>query len=248
LAVTGESEPEQRPWLIHLDRCASTSTWALDHAEALAHGAVVFTRDQTAGRGRGGKRWLAPEGVLTATVVLRQEGALPTLALAAGLAVCHAIEDRMPGLDLGLKWPNDVLLSGRKLAGVLCERRRGVVAVGLGCNLDPRWGEDPDGLRFAISQQPASLAEHGPVPADLDLLDGLRRYLLEAAGLLAAAGWEPLAEAWRRRDVLRGREVSIDAGGQQHHGLASGIDGEGRLLLRDGDGLTAVSSGHVARW
>ena len=99
-----------RPWLIELETCPSTSTWALEHCAALAHGACVWTQRQTAGRGRGGSSWKAPAGVLTASFVLHLKTATPQLSLAAGLAVCHAIEDLCPGMHVGLKWPNDLWL------------------------------------------------------------------------------------------------------------------------------------------
>jgi BirA family biotin operon repressor/biotin-[acetyl-CoA-carboxylase] ligase len=234
------------PWLIELPTCTSTNTWVLDHAQALAHGAVVWTRQQTAGRGRGSNRWLAPEGVLTATVVLIQPDPPPQVALAAGLAVVHACEDLQPGLDLRLKWPNDVLRQGCKLAGVLCERADAVLAVGIGLNVDPRWDLDAAHLPFAVGERrPAALAEAGPPPPMVDLLEGLRRYLLEAAGLLRARGFTPLAQAWRQRDALLGRQLVIDDGGRRLSGISDGIDDHGRLRLRQGDEVLACTGGHV---
>src|SRR4051812_28776951 len=94
------------------------------HANALAHGACVWTQRQLAGRGRGSNRWFSPPGVLTASFSLTLPGALAArqLSLAAGLAVCHAVEDAVPRARVRLKWPNDCFLEDRKLAGVLCER------------------------------------------------------------------------------------------------------------------------------
>ena len=89
--MSTDDDSSPRPWLITLPTCGSTNSWVLERAEALAHGAVVMTHRQTAGRGRGANRWHAPSGVLTATVVLHQPDALPQLALAAGLAVVHAV-------------------------------------------------------------------------------------------------------------------------------------------------------------
>lgn len=250
-----------RPWLIELETCPSTSSWALERIDALAHGACVWTRKQTAGRGRNGSTWVAPAGVLTASFVLHLRSSTPQIALAAGLAVCHAVEDRCPGLRVGLKWPNDCVLSnpeGRpgKLAGILCERAqgqtgRGSVVVGIGLNLDPRWDETHESLLLAVgrSYPPTSIAEHAPeVPPMLDLLDGLRRYLLEAAGLLQADQWHTIIGSWRERDVLHGRALVVSTGADEVSGRATGIDDQGRLTLDRDDGPVALTSGSITTW
>ena len=231
-------------WLIDLDTCPSTSTWALAHREALAHGAVVHTAHQSAGRGRSGKVWLAPPGVLTASVVLRLEAAVDPgrLALAAGLAVVHACEDLVPGLRLGLKWPNDVWLAERKLAGVLCEGADdGALVVGIGLNRDPAWRPE-DG---ALAARSASLASAGPPPDPLVLLAALRRYLLEAAGLIAAGGWPRLLPALRARDALGGRRLRIVDGMRVIAGTAAGLGDAGELLVDTAEGRIGVRAGHV---
>jgi BirA family biotin operon repressor/biotin-[acetyl-CoA-carboxylase] ligase len=243
------------PWLIELETCPSTNSWALDHIEALAHGACVWTRRQTAGRGRGSSRWLAPTGVLTASFVIHQRHATPQLSLAAGLAVCHAVEDLCPGLRIGLKWPNDCMLNGGKLAGLLCERPHGqagrdAVVVGIGLNVDPHWDQDREALLLAVgrSYAPTSLAEHATAPAMEDLLTGLRRYLLEAAGLLQAEQWHRIVDQWRDRDVLHGRELVVATGADQLSGRATGIDDQGRLTMQRGDGPLALTSGSIVSW
>ena len=244
-----------RPWLIELETCPSTNTWALEHGEALAHGACVWTRRQTAGRGRNGSAWIAPAGVLTASFALHQRHATPQLALAAGLAVCHAVEDLCPALRVGLKWPNDCVVSTggepRKLAGILCERSaKDTVVVGIGLNVDPHWAEDRDSLLLAVGRTypPTSLAEHAAPPAMEDLLDGLRRYLLEAAGLLQADQWHRIVDSWRDRDVLQGRELVVATGADELKGRATGIDDQGRLTLDRSDGPVALTSGSITAW
>ena len=231
-------------WLIALESCPSTNTWALEHLEALAHGACVWTTRQTAGRGQHGRTWLAPAGVLTASFALELATAVPAtrLALAAGLAIAHAVEDLAPGAPLTLKWPNDCLLAGRKLAGVLCERAHaapGRVVVGIGLNLDPRWAEPPPGLA------PASVAEVAPAPDMPAMLAALRRYLLEACGLLAAGGWPRLLPALRARDHLRARALVVQDAGGRHVGTGAGLDDEGRLLIDGPAGRRALASGSV---
>ncbi len=227
------------PWLITLDEVPSTNTWCLERWQALAHGAMVWTPKQTGGRGRGGKSWAAPAGVLTASCVLH----LPTdpgpLALAAGLAVLHTAEDLAPGLRCGIKWPNDLVVGRRKLAGVLVERPTAQVAVvGVGLNLSASWEGD-------LAQQRTSLVEHGATATDpLTALTILRRYLLEAAGLVRAGGFSALLPSLRERDVLRGDLITIDDGGRLRQGTAGGIDPSGRLLVDD----VPVISGSVVAW
>ncbi len=250
-----------RPWLIELETCPSTSTWALERIDALAHGACVWTRRQTAGRGRNGSTWVAPDGVLTASFVLHLRSSTPQIALAAGLAVCHAVEDRCPSLHVGLKWPNDCVLTGAdgrsgKLAGILCERAtgqtgRGSVVVGIGLNVDPKWDDSPAALLLATSTAypPTSLAEHATgLPTTIDLLDGLRRYLLEAAGLLHADHWPRIIGSWRERDVLHGRQLVVSTGADQVSGQATGIDDQGRLTLTRDGGPVALTSGSITSW
>lgn len=245
-------------WLIDLPTCPSTSTWALERIDALAHGACVWTTRQTAGRGQNGATWYAPPGVLTASFVLDVPSSVPVtqLALCAGLAVAHAVEDLAPPASaekIALKWPNDCLLMGRKLAGVLCERPTGgggrAVVVGIGLNLDPQWEQTPAALPLAADARlaPASMAELGAVPAMPDMLAALRRYLLEATGLLAANGWRQVLPHLRERDGLLGRTVTVRAAGVEVTGQAEGIDDDGRLLLATADGRRSFASAHILR-
>jgi BirA family biotin operon repressor/biotin-[acetyl-CoA-carboxylase] ligase len=232
---------EATPWLIALERVDSTNTWALARWQALAHGAVVWTACQTAGRGRAGRTWAAPPGVLTCSVALHLPTDAGQLALAAGLAVAHACEDRLPaGRPVGIKWPNDLMVGGRKLAGILVERPSPTVAVvGIGLNCAPVW-DDPD-----LAARCIGLTELGAtVEAGPALAGAIRQYLLEAAGVLRIHGLAPLLPALRARDVLTGRTVLIEDGDRRLGGMAGGLDDHGRLVV-DGQ---AIASGHVASW
>jgi BirA family biotin operon repressor/biotin-[acetyl-CoA-carboxylase] ligase len=232
-------------WLVELDSCASTSTWALEHLDVLAHGAVVVTRRQTAGRGREGRVWQAPPGTLTCSVVLDPARADPrAVALAAGLACINAVIDHQPDLDrqLLIKWPNDVLLLHRKLAGILCEVAQGRLVVGIGLN---RVAELPEALPAAAT----SLHQHGLPPDEATLIASIRSYLLEAVGLLGARGLAPLLPQLRARDALLGRSLSVETRSGTMHGIAGGIDEQGRLLLIvAAGGIAAVEAGHITAW
>jgi BirA family transcriptional regulator, biotin operon repressor / biotin---[acetyl-CoA-carboxylase] ligase len=230
-------------WLTDLESCASTNSWALEHLDRLRHGDVVSTARQLAGRGRDGRAWVAPPGTMTFSVVLDPGAAdARSLALAAGLACIHAVTDFIPGLGakLAIKWPNDVLLEHRKLAGILCEASGGRLVVGIGLN------------RVAVL--PAELAatslhEHGEAPADMVLLAAIRGYLLEAVGLCGLRGLAPLLPQLRARDVLLGRSVSVETRQGRIDGTGGGIDATGRLLvIVPGGGIAEVDAGHVTGW
>ncbi|MGH2853151.1 MAG: biotin--[acetyl-CoA-carboxylase] ligase [Solirubrobacteraceae bacterium] len=218
---------------LHLRRTDSTN----ERARALAlagapHGTLVSAAEQTAGRGRQGRRWSAPAGrALLMSLLLRDPPAL--LPLAAAVAVCDIAGD-----DTRVKWPNDVVVPRgdllAKLAGVLIEGRpqEGWAVLGIGLNVAVRIEELPPELRgtAASLEQPPEAIE----PLLARLLTALERRLGEPAG--------QILDAWRARDALRGREVSW-AGG---HGRAEGIDGHGRLVVRlPGGGHTPLDAGEV---
>jgi BirA family biotin operon repressor/biotin-[acetyl-CoA-carboxylase] ligase len=214
---------------LHLRATTSTN----DRARALAaagapHGTLVTAAEQTAGRGRQGRTWSAPPGrTLLLSLVLRDPPAL--LPLAAAIAVAD-----VAGGEALIKWPNDVLLGGRKVAGILAEGRPqdGWAVLGIGVNVALRIGDLPPELHD-------SAGTLGLEPADLE--PALQR-LLGALERTLAMGDAELLEAYRRRDALRGQEVSW-AGGR---GRATGIDGEGRLVVELSDGRrTQLSAGEV---
>jgi BirA family transcriptional regulator, biotin operon repressor / biotin---[acetyl-CoA-carboxylase] ligase len=249
-------------WLHWLDRCHSTNSWATDHAAQLQHGDVVFTRQQTAGRGQQGRIWYAPAGVLTASFVLDRLPVtqLPGLSLAAGLAVIYAIADLIPDCHqtLMLKWPNDVVCDRCKLAGILCEASSGQSSkisraiVGIGLN---RWvdfaesGLEPNQIGHPVSLHQISSV----VPDELAVLERLRYYLLQVADLLTRAGdssenvgLTSLLPELHRRDALRDRTVTLDLPNRSITGQAIGIDAIGRLQIRMSEGkVQAFSSGRV---
>jgi BirA family transcriptional regulator, biotin operon repressor / biotin---[acetyl-CoA-carboxylase] ligase len=253
-------------WLHWLETCPSTNTWAIHNAGHLHHGDVIFTQKQTAGRGQNDRTWHSPAGVLTASVVLTQIPSvqLPELSLAAGLAVIYAVEDLVVDCQnrFRLKWPNDVLFNGRKLAGILCEASsfgaEGRVVVGIGLN---RCVEIKHETLKAISHQIVSLHQvSATVPTELELLEKFRSYLMQLAGLLryknnepdhqahyqAHHGFSALLPSLRNRDALNGQTITLAVGQQSIMGQAAGISDRGHLLLRlqNGD-IQAFASGHI---
>jgi BirA family biotin operon repressor/biotin-[acetyl-CoA-carboxylase] ligase len=214
---------------LHLRVTTSTN----DRARALAqegapHGTLVTAGEQHAGRGRQGRTWSAPPGrALLLSLVLRDPP--PLLPLAAAAAVAD-----VAGAQAQIKWPNDVLLDGRKVAGILAEGRphEGWAVLGIGVNVALRVDELPAELH-------ATAGTLGLTPADLE--PTLER-LLAAIERTLALDSVALLEAYRARDALRGQEVAWAEG----RGRAAGIDGAGRLVVElPGGGRTALSAGEV---
>lgn len=205
-----------------------------DRARELAAGGappftVVVAEAQSEGRGRGGRRWHSPEGLgLWISVLLRPcaADAARLASLLVGVAASRAVERVTAGLRARLKWPNDVLLGGRKVAGVLCEATRdGGLVAGVGVNVRQRPGDFPPELRaHAISLE---AARGGPVSRGVlagALLAEMRELLARPPLRLDGA----LADEVAARDALVGRPVLLEGGAQ---GLARGIDASGRLRV-----------------
>jgi len=201
------------------------------------HGTLVTADEQTAGRGRQGRAWVAPAGkALLMSVVLRDLGAVQAyLPLAAALAVCEACEQSAP-VRCEIKWPNDVWVERRKLAGILVEGRpqEGWAVLGIGLNVSTAEGEFPDELRGlatslnAASGEPASLCEV------------LARLLPALEARLDASPGETVA-GWRERDALRGQTVRWSGG----EGTATGIDDSGALMVETSSGRVTLDAGEV---
>ncbi len=242
------------PWLHWLAACPSTNTWALQSLDRLTSGDVVYTPRQTAGRGQQERPWYAPPGVLTASFVLQPlaPSELPWLSLAAGLAVIHAVEDLMtlPALALGIKWPNDVLLWGRKVAGVLCEARFPKAVVGVGLNRQVDWPKAlATGAMDLCPAQVASLSEVSAPPEVMPLVTKLRDYLLQAHGVIRQKGLTGLLPQLRQRDVLSGCPLVVQTPEGPVCGVGAGIDTWGRLQVQRADGtVQALAAGRVVHW
>jgi BirA family biotin operon repressor/biotin-[acetyl-CoA-carboxylase] ligase len=224
----------------HFASVGSTNTVARELAAAGApHGTVVTAGEQTAGRGRQGRSWTAPpDSALLYSAVLRP--LLPrhsVLPLAVPLAVCEVAERLRPGISCQVKWPNDIHLEGRKLAGILIEARPqdGWAVIGVGLNLAIREEEFPEDLRSratSLLQDGARAGRAGEASALLS--DALSRWI--------DAETELVLSEWRGRDALRGREVGWENG----TGVAEGIDERGYLLVRLADGdRVALGAGDV---
>jgi len=232
------------------EELGSTSDRAKELAdEGADHGTVVVAEAQTAGRGRRGRIWASPpRRNLYFSVVLRPE--LPParaaeLTLVASIALCDAL--RQAGVQAGIKWPNDLLASGRKIAGILTELaaepdRVQWVVVGAGVNVNARAEDFPEELRAGAT---SVLLERGQAAPRALLAAACFTALEEWLDRHAEEGFGPVREAWRERSVTLGREVIVKADGREIAGTAEDIDESGALLVRSRAGVERILSGDV---
>ncbi len=233
----------------------STNRWAKELAAAgAAEGALVITEEQTAGKGRLGRRWLAPaRSCLLLSIVFRPEWApaqATQLTMLCSLAAAEAIETET-GLGVGIKWPNDLVVAGppgqpvRKLAGLLTETATAgdellhvVVGMGINVNLDPA-------DLGPVMTLPTSLQRELGRPVDRGAL--LLALLGRIENRYTEARPEALLADWKRRLVTLGQQVTVTSGTQILQGQAEGVDPDGALLLRDLAGfLHRIAAGDVS--
>ena len=213
---------------LHLRVIDSTNTRARELAVAGApHGTVVTAGEQSAGRGRQGRTWTAPAGrALLCSVVVRDPP--PLLSLLAGVATAEAV-----GPEAMLKWPNDVHLDGRKVAGILVEGRP-----------QERWGVVGVGVNVAVRPEdfPLDLADRaGTLGLGTEAIELVLERLLTALERWLAAPVGEMLEAVRARDALLGQTITW-AGGTAR---GAGIDEHGRLVVETAQGRQALNAGEV---
>lgn len=228
---------------------------------------TVAAKRQTAGRGRGENRWWSPDGCLMFTSLLdsgkyvRDVSLLPQAALVVGVAIADLLSQYIDSESVQLKWPNDVYVNGRKIAGILVEGIQGVVEetpairwgaehsggglwwmVGVGLNLAMDWGVAPSEVRERAT---CVSTESGVTFRGEDFLPGvvervdyfLRRWQREPVVLF---------EEFRGRCFLRGKLVEVNQGRFQYRGVCQSIDDEGRLLLATETGTRPIHSGSIS--
>jgi BirA family biotin operon repressor/biotin-[acetyl-CoA-carboxylase] ligase len=247
--LTGRDAPQVSVEAI--ESCPSTNTLLLEQAaQGAPSGRVLVAEKQTAGRGRLGRSWLCQPGKgLAFSYLHRRHGdasGLAGLSLAAGVAVAEALE-QAGAADISLKWPNDVLFHGKKLAGILVEttqsKKNGVAAViGIGLNLAAPGQENASGIAAA------GLAECCPqMPEPNALLAGLAIQLFKTLARFDAGGFAALQGAWQARNAWQGKPVRLMENGKAiGEGDCLGVDGEGALLLQSPSGTARFLAGDLS--
>ena len=237
------------PPILAFDEIDSTNQEARRRIESGAETPLWITaRRQTAGRGRRGRSWDTSDGNLAATLLLttvKPPIEAAQIAFVAALAVCDLARAFVPASLVSLKWPNDTLVGGRKVSGILVESGalaiRGLwLAVGIGVNL----AHAPENL-----ERPATaLADHmrRPPPTPLEALDILAESLDRWRTVWEAGGFSPIAQAWTDRAHGLGERCVARLPAETVEGVAEGLDADGALRLRLADGaLRRITAGDV---
>ncbi len=235
--------------LVSRDSVASTNDEAKSLARAGAEdGALVWALTQTSGRGRRGREWVSPRGNLYASLVLRPAcppARAAQLGFVAALAIGDALTALLPGLGgLACKWPNDVLVGGRKIAGILLESEiaengnLAFLVAGVGINLVSA----PAGAEFPAT---SIVGEGHRPPEPAALLEAFAGHFASWSRRWAKEGFGPVRETWRARATALGQPIRVRLDGATLHGRFADIDQQGVLLLDTPDGYRHISAGDV---
>lgn len=231
---------------------ASTQQVAMELAESgMAEGLTVLAEEQTGGRGRFGRKWFSPPGKgIWMSIVLRPQQPLQytsQLTLVTGVAVCRAIR-QCTGVQAEIKWPNDLLVNGRKLCGILLESavedqrlRYCIAGIGIDVNLEAEdYPEELKGVATSLR------LESGKVINRRELIAVILSELESLYDLYAEQGFTPIAALWEALSVSLGRRIRSVIRGETVEGTAMGLDTSGALLLRLDDGqVVPVFSGEI---
>lgn len=206
-------------------------------------GTVIIADEQTAGKGRKKRVWLSPGGNIALSVILRPDIAhLPSLIMLASLAVARGIESTT-GLKPQVKWPNDVLINGKKVCGILienevCRNTVNYAVIGIGINVSLRRADFPE-----IELTATSLSDE--TERGVSRLSVVRNLLVEMERLyLALRAGGSIYEEWRDSLVTLGKKISVTSGTTRYEGIAESVAENGSLRLRHADGsLTTIVAG-----
>ncbi len=237
--------------ILFFKEVSSTNTIASHLAETTAEGAVVLAESQEKGRGRLGRVWISPPGVnIHMSVLLRpkiKQRDATLLTIMSAVACANAVR-RITGLDISIKWPNDLMASHRKLGGILTEIRTDagkipVAIIGIGLNVNIGLDAFPEDVRkIATSLKNETGRSYSREEIIAGILNEINRWYAH----LNTSGGEMLLPEWKRLSSTIGKYVKVTAGDETFSGFAESIDSEGRLLLRLPSGeLKRVSAGDL---
>ncbi len=246
--------PQARALLGELDlhdQIDSTNAEAMRRIEqGHHHGLVISAEQQTAGRGRRGRHWVSPHGsnIYLSAVWAFQRGAeaMSGLSLAVGVAVADALEAEGLG-GIKLKWPNDILVDGAKLGGILIETvgteaGQASAVIGVGINL-----QMSDSAAEQIDQRWTDAHRAGGIGSGRNqLLGGLLNHLLPLLAQFEAEGFGPWRERWMDRNAHAGVQVTLSSGDSAVAGVVRGVDDSGALLLDVGGMVSPYTGGELS--
>jgi BirA family biotin operon repressor/biotin-[acetyl-CoA-carboxylase] ligase len=235
--------------LVSLETVDSTNEEAKRLARAGAEdGTLIWAREQTRGKGRSGRSWVSPPGNLYLSLVLRPDcppAAASQLGFVAALGAGAGLAEVMPPMiDLRYKWPNDILLNRRKVAGILLETESGSpdrldwLVLGLGINVSQR----PAETAFPAT----SLREEGDLETTVEaVLEAFARHFLSWVNRWLNDGFAPVRAAWREAAIGIGEPIRVRLPKDELEGVFEDIDENGALLLRAGGTLRRITAGDV---
>lgn len=238
-------------YYLHFDTLDSTNTWAKNNIHTLDPNELtcITAKEQTAGRGRFQRRWLSPRGEnIYATLFFtlpRTSKIVINLSQILSLSCATILKSK--GFSPQIKWPNDLLLSGKKVAGILCESvsmkedRLGIIlGIGINVNMSKE-------LLNTLDQPATSLAELSGHTWNLEeILEPLLRQFLQDLDILTKESFAPFLETYERLLAFRGQPIVCSDGFQTHKGVLHSINKEGRLnLLLDSGKITTLSAGEI---
>ncbi len=214
--------------------------------KGLAGPCWIYAQTQTAARGRRGRAWSMPAGNFSASLVLPRAGSPSDMGLrsfVASLALYDAVKALAPEAQLGLKWPNDVLLNGGKMAGILLETAGEALIIGIGVNLAhaPAASDVEEG-----AVRPVSLQAETAVTV---LPEDFMGYLAEAFAVweqrFSTYGFEPVREAWLSKAARLGEVIRARTMREEMHGTFETVDAQGHLVLTSADGRVSIPAADV---
>lgn len=215
----------------HYKEVLSTNREALDLIEkGISNETIIITDKQTEGRGRTGKSWISPEGNLYASLIINQEAdvsKLTELTFVTALAVGHTILSFINGLNLQYKWPNDVLIDGKKISGILLEKRSNsnwlIIGIGINVNHAPLPGT-------------MCISNYGESVSNMDLLKELIINFNKLRKQWLFDGFYAIREMWLKKAFKMNEQISVKLADKLYEGIFSDIDKSGKLVLQQKNG------------
>ena len=241
--------------VVHYHQTDSTNTQAIEllaAKDSVVSPCLVYSELQTAGRGRGANQWWSVSGSLTFSLIIDFKKTvlsaeqIPLLPLLTGMAILRTGQSLLPDAEFRLKWPNDVFLAGRKLAGVLIEvpsQSSGHAVIGVGLNVNNSFSDAPEHLSSTgTSLTDQSRTQHPQIEV-------LRTLMQEFESLLDSfAAGVGLIDQWPNYCLLTGKHVTLRTGPSSVTGRCRGIDVNGALLLQTDTGVQRFCGGVVESW